>query len=751
MDLTSFFWYSLFPALLFLPGVFLSYIMNSLHKLKMGKIEIILTGALIWNFLLVVPSVVLGLVPPSLKVYFQIFTLISIFALFSFVFYFLLSFLKLKKKTTKVSTSITQLAYVIIIVLFVILPLSIFHTIYIEWDALFLYLPLAKSIMTTGGIIYDPYRFSAIFPSLIPPAIPITYAWILNEVGEVGLSTLPFMYFGVTLLTVFSVAKELFGDVNKALISTSVFVSFPAVYIVLASRSLYLDVPFILYAVLFVFFLTKAVKYNQGIWYLFSGIALSLLILTRDFGIFFVPIFLLLFIFQLKYKYLKVVSTIVFLSPFYLLSIFQIQYLSTVFSLFIWNILFGISIYSIGKIKNIAWKVSLKEFLLFIIPLFPVVGYLARNFLAFRNIFLFVSLNSSYQEVLNLFLQAGYNPGFTPFSYSDPLRIDLLFFAEGLGAPYVIPLLLSVGYFIYKIYRKKLQIHWVPVLAVFLLILSLWSFWFTLDIQPRRLYYFAPFFSILITEGFILLSQKFRKNYHLLIRASIYLIIVFGYIWFFKIAARKVNAFEIVYWGLGTQTLWDIIFYTSLFFLVFLIDIISPVRFHELKNNGKIIKSIKILIVIFIILFSIYSMGGILNDIAVNGYNLRHEVSDNWEYQMPQIISYYQKNIHDDYITVTFHGAYLIYFANRSVIEFTRPTTAIPLLPLLKETNETLIIQELTKQNIRYFLLPKPNNKFYNLYLNLKNNCTLFNIIEKNPNFTLIKEFTYYKLYKLNA
>jgi hypothetical protein len=93
---------------------------------------------------------------------------------------------------------------------------------------------------------------------------------------------------------------------------------------------------------------------------------------------------------------------------------------------------------------------------------------------------------------------------------------------------------------------------------------------------------------------------------------------------------------------------------------------------------------------------------------------------------------------------------HLTYLTDHKGIDIGASTGLAPLLFLLKETrNEREVWEVLLKYNIRYFLVPKKNNWFYQFYERAYHDTNLYTTVYTYG--TLIKEFTTYYLYELNA
>ena len=71
------------------------------------------------------------------------------------------------------------------------------------------------------------------------------------------------------------------------------------------------------------------------------------------------------------------------------------------------------------------------------------------------------------------------------------------------------------------------------------------------------------------------------------------------------------------------------------------------------------------------------------------------------------------------------------------------------MISILKEENRTVLRNSLLRADIRYFLIPKQNNPYHDLYMRFLNATLLFKVINDDPHFKIVKELDYYKLFKL--
>ena len=138
--------------------------------------------------------------------------------------------------------------------------------------------------------------------------------------------------------------------------------------------------------------------------------------------------------------------------------------------------------------------------------------------------------------------------------------------------------------------------------------------------------------------------------------------------------------------------------------------------------------------------------------VANKGLSLQHEnYIPTWENGILPVCYYYVQNIGDNYVTVCFRSGPLMYFANRSIIDLGSPYGIQTMQNILTINTSGELLEALNKSNIRYFLIPTSNSSFYNQYLGFRENFYLFRLIEQDRHFSLVKEFSYYKLVRLES
>jgi hypothetical protein len=222
-----------------------------------------------------------------------------------------------------------------------------------------------------------------------------------------------------------------------------------------------------------------------------------------------------------------------------------------------------------------------------------------------------------------------------------------------------------------------------------------------------------------------------------------------------KLGVQTANDIPLMYANLYEPTAADaeLIIFSSLVFL--LIFFPYEASFPKIQANLRRLRNIKTsaisLAVCAIIGFLLISMFPIVLNVLSEGGQTRYEYNkEQWWLQYPDVVDYYNKNVTTDGVTIGFYCSDLITFANRSVIDLSDPVYGMPVYSLLSTSNETIVANTLKELNCKYFLKPKSNNPYWDLYEKVVNSTILGKILSVgNPNMRFIADFTYVTLYEL--
>jgi hypothetical protein len=744
--------------LLILPGIVIVSLLLKKINYSLPIIEVLLSGSIVWIYLFISVTTLLAIfstVTLSFSIFFYVGLAICLIGFPLIVIRFL------KRREKQVIAFNAQDVALTVFLFALIVILSIFSltqgTLFTEYDAVKVYLPLAKSIVSTGGLHYDAYQVNGL-TTTAPPAIPLIFAYIMSQTGEANLSGLPILFLILTVTAVFLLTKELFSK-KVAFISAIIFFSLPVVSGVFITFNLYLDLAFVFFITSSLFFLVKALKSSPK-YYVLAGTSISLCFLTSSISVFITPILVLIAMLTTpiaRNKIAPVLSGILFGATFTLLFIWDYMSAPTMKSLFreVLVIIFSLLIFILVRrsaLKETAHnKFNFKYILLGLLTFIPAIAFIARNIVVFGAITKdWIPWNSAYMKAY-LSLNRVELAAPAPLNILSYLRFDYLFTTFLLSALFIAPMI--IGLFALWRTPKKSSI----TLAIILLsgFALLWSWQFNCSFQGaelRRLYYFAPLFAVIIAFG-ISVMEKYTEKHYFIERFLIYDSLVFAY-FLFRINSRGLPLLSSAYYTIGLANLFDILFCASLFIVFFCLNI-NPLFANKPKSwgrlNGKLIRSSKhalSLTLVLSLIILIIPVGSILSTSTAKE-TYEKNIAPNYENGILNVANYYNTNITDNYITVTFYGFELAWYANRTVLDFTKPEEVAAINPALESTNNSEIINFLLEHNVRYFLLPKEGHSHFGLYERYSKYFQLFQIINEEPNFKVVQDFPKMTLYKL--
>lgn len=744
---------------LFLPGILLLTALSKLLRIPLSTLEKILFGGILWLFVFTSTSIIVGLFSSLILPYFALFSVFSVLvATFSIIYIIRHQNIDIRKW---VNIDIANVPYIISFFLIFALCFLVlyFHSYFFEWDAISLYLPSAKAIISTGGVTSQPYFLLNFFDT--SPIIPIIYAWILNFSSTTALYDFSLASFLLTLVAIYLISRKFFSK-EFALIAVLIFMSFPAVLITIGSRALYLDIPFVLFFMTTLYLAIKLLAPETSAlnrkWFNYAMffISFNLLLLTRiELGLFVAPAILAVFIlltfnpnrweifltFSLGLFYYIREGRNILLSP-------SVYYLGRLFPIIIVSIFFFILIKKIVFVDDDKHRLIEKKFLAFGLLTSPFIIYMIKNGLGSGFIIPGLPLwNSEISRSITMFNVL--NPSSTT-SLTSYFRWDYLLSVWWLIPPLLIPFLISLVYSVVGVSKRvSIKKHVLPILLFFTAIFLIWIT-LSCDSQPRRLYYFAPFISIMAVFGLSKIKTYFSRLGFAL-RVATYLPLLCAYV-LTRINAQTVNTIASSYAELYQPKIdFEFIAVAALlFYLVFtpyerIASNLLQKKFAKLRRKAA---GVTLLVLTLNVGLFLVPMNSIVNSVYSNGYELRFDYNgEGWLYY-PDVIQYYNQNITDDYVTLGYFNHELITFANRSIIDLSDPIFGMSLYPSLSSTNVTEITNLMKQLNIYYFLQPKTNNPYYSDYQRLTNSTVLGEIFNDNPNFRPINSFKYAVLYK---
>jgi hypothetical protein len=650
-------------------------------------------------------------------------------------------------------------------------------------DAVIYYLPMAKAILQTGRIGYSPLYLSEVAMTY-PPLLPLMYSFIINATGDIYLRFMPVVYFLLTNVVVFQLSSRLSGR-NVGFIAVVAYSSLLATQMLVVLEGLSFDLGYVFYTTTAVYAVLKGFDGKRRFWFLIAGMSCGLAAITKETGLITLLIVLSLLLYHSRSKLRRglflVTSTLFFtgMQAFEILaSKSSIATISTPFlhRFFLIAVLFALFWYlSKPRSSDDSRAITRKQLIAFLaLSATPCLFYL-------RNVLSLGVLTPGFApSLVSAIVEADVPPVWStlqPPDLSSPLafpfifRIDwhLILLTTPVGLVFTIPCI--VGLFV--VVRRFMQRgEWdIQVLLIwFTSLLVLWSYLSSLlswtsyslsfwpSFQYRRLYYFAPFLSIMIGYGFTVLSKKINLGDYVRLHFITFNTLTLACIWLFR---QSLESF-ILRW-IFEATVVDVVLFSSLFVLVLFV----PVLLKKLKtswksdssNQGlqKILPILSVVVLLANLSLPVYLVGVSMSWIGQEGWDpafynqLESSPPGLGREPWLEVIDYYRQNIQDNYVTLMFNSYIFAYFTDKPVIDPYRSFSYEPLIPLLKIENEETLIQKLIEMRIRYYLLPKPTTpEVHSTFEEFADKYHLFRIVTQNPAFKEVEEFTFYKLYLLD-
>jgi len=746
-------------SLLFIPGILL--LLGLSKKIKLDFLEKVLFGSVIWNYLFISSTVLLGITTNLVVLYFEFFQLISIAIIIIACMLLVKNVKKITIPKIKLNLTVVPRLVVLLAVLILCFLLIYFHTIFVEWDAVSYYIPSAKSILVSQGLTSQPYRQLGFFDS--SPSIPAIFAWLINLSSIDSLYTIPIAYFALTSIVIFLIFRRLFPK-RSSTIPIMIFASLPTVLVTISSRALYLDMPFMLFLLSTLYSAiriatAKSDGNNTKFDYVMFSIGLTLLCLTRiEFGLFLFPVAIITILFTLKIKGWQIIAFSAIGMVYYAREIRNIllnqsswfSYLQRLIPVIIVSFLVFIILRKLSFENNQAKKLVNKKFVVATLLLTtPLIAYLLSNIIISGFITPALPINNSeIVQSAEFFNQI--SPPLT-ISWIESLRWDNIVTVWWLISPYLIPITISLFWILKRLTKKELsQSLFVPLLFFSAGLFILWSILYC-DPQPRRLYYFAPLVAIIASDGLFKIKKYFSSTGFAL-RVPTYIIAITAYT-LAKLGIDSVNDLALSYKPLYLPTA-DILFLlvSVLFFLIIFIpyETLLP-RIRKKINPPSISPKIVTLLALglnLIIVMPIFCP--VISSTLKTGYQSRSQDYNLW-YYYPEVVNYYNENVTDNGVTVGYFCNELITFSNRSVIDLFNPVYGMPIYTIVNSSDETEILNRLEELNVRYFLVPNKGTYFYPYYEGLINNTAFGNILSDNPQYYVLKSFVSFTLYRYDS
>ena len=746
--------------LLILPGFSLLHIKWIHNNINYNKIDKCLIGFIIWIFYITFSILIFKIIFINYLKYIFFFNYLLGFILIGYLLYTkipeFLNVISIAYKINKISIKIR-----LNIILFFLLPIIGFIVIITFYTPLiYQYDALAMYLMEGRQLIENSLYLSETWPTFgdSMPIMPIIYSWFFYLTKTPLIRLIPLSLFFLTILLVYTIAKKI-SSTNSAYISVVSFVSMISLQWYMSKTSLYIDLCFMFFSASSIYALIIALEEEfKKLNFFILGINLAILLLSKEYGIFY-TLFIIGFLFFLRLK--KIIKIITYCSLIY--SIFLI----IPFSIYIFNYMI---IYSFTKnidilsemifksliiiiylfIQTIILirdkytyiKLNLSNLLITIIPLIYPALFFINNFLVKGSPL--ASLKETYIESL-------YEMGIV-FMRSTTVNVSFfnipnLFLSNGLFAMNFFPLLFFLLNLLIPRIQSNQDNHCELLASWFfysLLIFFYVTYGYIEGGHIRRILILAIPVALIVGKGIHNLLEYYSITDYIgnLIYVSS-ISIFLAYIWFIKLNGTKwwiINLDTLIYNFIYARPI-EVILYAVPWLLLFIFIELRKKNLVLFKLHSKKLWANVYIIIIFFsaIIPSIIFIQAIKYPKTWNPsyYDKADSVKlYAYHWYIPIIDFYCSQLSDDDWVTIGFGVAPIQYFLERSFIDLDHPRNWLLYLPLFQETSTDALLNYLDSLNARYFLIPTETYNSRDRYEAALNTSILFKLISTSNVFT---------------
>ena len=787
-------------------------VVQAFNNLLEDKFYFLLSGFISGLYILIVPSALIGLFSNLINTYFIIY--IAICCLLGIVNLIYLSFKKritlpsfeniLKSSifSTRFPSTYNLIIFLSIILVFLrFLQLSLVYLaspLIWQWDAVSIYLPIAKSIFLSGSLKRNVIFYGGgIAINGEPPLVPLYYAFTM-KFSYYAFRFVPVILQIFIFLTVYKIGSTLHHNRMSGVIAIVLFSFSPILDALWAHDLLFLDTAFIGFLLFSTYYLLRMLdssNVNEEIINLvFYGFSSALMLMSKETAIFFLLPGLGAYLWKkLNHPFDKFFFlTSLLLVPFFLTA-YDARFDQRLY-LLILLFLAEILIIFYGKCEEEYNKQnSFYKSLGHIIFISLIIGlggiYILYN-LVERHLNFFPSVtNFGLNEWIKL-LGSDILPN---QSLQTTLYKRVL---DPVVNRFIWPFfLLSIFSLTFYLFEGKSRNKISYLLSLYMLVywmLGYLFFFYVAGASIRRLFYVLPFVAFL--SSYLPLEHAIQNENEATYSNALVLpsIVLLTY----PILYYLYTAFVVAQGIIGLNVFWklysDEAFLSCLEFILFfvaqmIIMIIEGRAFYLVKKakptrkelKQKIVKTAHMTIIFSLLLFIIIGYGFYINQtvqliykkglipLYLNNFPENALKHSGEMYPYVEVLNYlestglYSKNISlltTDFFPLAFFTESKVY-----VMGFFGPWSEGGLIILnnfVEEKNATILLEKLKYYNFSYVILPTKNNPWdWRYYELLKEKIPLFQYIESQLclecnnevlKFNLVKEFYWFRLYKID-
>jgi hypothetical protein len=782
------------PLLTILPIVLMGFsgyvigiIISKMRKVTPLFSRDLIYGNVIVNFLFLSGFLVFGVLTSAANGYFAVFTYILV-GLSIFGIYFLLRLIitilksggadgesaniKIRRIKSLFFVSENQITIYILfgIALFVTVlvyqaTIIYYHPIYSEYDSIYRYLPISKSILLGNGLNHDFYLGSDI-NMRYPPFIQALNAWLIHSFEYSSVRMYPFYYVLFAAILVYSLTRNVLIKTSSnsassffGLIASSAFLITPALLVVSSRFSLQQDLGFIFMLTASFYFLSDIVRHDKPAktTLLMLSASLALMALTREIGLV-IAVGIFFLVPAIKYTEgnlkLRALFTVLSFLPPWTLSLkdlFEVGFINGTTIRLTALLLSNLAVFYIlaqlknqNKFSSLLTPVSNFKY---IVPLVIPIIFIVTNMIIFSGPFPIFTFSGKFSEFLPTYREI--------FDITNPLyldltqtlqslpRIDILFISVAMGSVFIFFKLVGLARIIYQL-KNNYQYSLLLVLLIFLLVI--WAFLLqsafrTSDI--RYVAYFVPILSVILVIGMKIGRESSINKvfcYGLIVFATFYFLHFNLFIWNYQ---NNFGGFWVEPIKRSLITWADVIMGAAFMGGLILLEIGGQkISSFSRSYNLRSYIIFAFLALLGIQIYVLFNSGIML----ASPQKMDQLPPSKWETNVIEVIDYLKSAENGNVLAV--RAPAIPFFTNRTSLDLFNPhTLAYNISSLLFIENSSLFKEKIADMGIRYIILPNQNNSLYYLVQNLMADSKLVDDLNTDSDFDRInlENFTIYK------
>ena len=392
-----------------------------------------------------------------------------------------------------------------------------YHPIFSEYDSLYVFLPISKSILLGNGLNHDYYLGSDV-NMRYPPFIQTMNAWLIQSFGYSSIRLFPVYYIFLATMLVYLFVRNTIIKISNikessflSLIASSVFLITPSVLVVSSRFSLQQDLGFIFLLTASFYFLSDIIRSQKpmGTSLLMLSFSLALLTLTREVGLV-ISTSLFFLVPAIKFTennlVLRGIFTTLSFLPLYLY--YFVFYGSVEIASGLLLVMSNMAVFFIvfqlknqNKFSSLLRPVCIAYMSPFVIPTIFVLS----NIVMFNGVYPGIVYSDKYYETADIQFEIFALPHNSPLEISNLIkaipRLDILFTSVAMGSVMIFFKLAGFGKLIYYV-KNNYEYSLVLILVIFLLVT--WAFLLQSGFEIsniRHVLYFAPILAVIVAAG----------------------------------------------------------------------------------------------------------------------------------------------------------------------------------------------------------------------------------------------------------